>query len=77
MGKRPITCCFWGRAGRWVSSRPNRRRTSLDIFWLRDDSLANLDNLPDLDILAEESIENIEAALAGFKDLQATLNGNE
>ncbi|MCB1053877.1 MAG: SAM-dependent DNA methyltransferase, partial [Acidobacteria bacterium] len=54
-----------------------RDKTSLDIFWLRDDSLANLDNLPDPDILAEEIIENIEAALEGFKDLQATLNGGE
>ncbi len=54
-----------------------RDKTNLDIFWLKDKSLADLDNLPDPDILAEEIIENIESALAGFKDLMATINGNE
>ncbi len=53
-----------------------RDKTNLDIFWLKDKSLADLDNLPDPDILAGEIIENIEAALEGFKDLMATLNGN-
>jgi hypothetical protein len=40
------------------------------IFWLRDDSLADLDNLPDPDVLAEEIIENsggwIGAVSGGF-----------
>jgi len=54
-----------------------RDKTNLDIFWLKDQSLADLDNLPDPDILAEEIIENIESALEGFKDLMATLNGGE
>ena len=40
-----------------------RDKTSLDIFWLKDESLADLDNLPDPDILANEIIENIEAGL--------------
>ncbi len=34
-----------------------RDKTSLDIFWIRDESLADLDNLPDPDVLAEEIIE--------------------
>ncbi len=54
-----------------------RDKTNLDIFWLKDKSLADLDNLPDPDILAGEIIENIEAALEGFKDLMATINGND
>lgn len=37
-----------------------RDKTSLDIFWVRDESLADLDNLPDPDVLAEEIIENLE-----------------
>jgi type I restriction enzyme M protein len=50
-----------------------RDKTNLDIFWLKDKSLADLDNLPDPDILAGEIIENLEAALEGFKDLLATI----
>jgi type I restriction enzyme M protein len=40
-----------------------RDKTSLDITWLKDKSLADLDNLPDLDVLAEELAENLESAL--------------
>jgi type I restriction enzyme M protein len=46
-----------------------RDKTSLDIFWLKDDTLADLDNLPDPDVLALDIIENIEAALASFKNI--------
>jgi len=53
----------------------DRDKTSLDIFWLKDESLADLDNLPDPDILANEIIENIEAGLESFKILMATLSG--
>lgn len=52
-----------------------RDKTSLDIFWLKDKSLSDLDNLPDPDILANEIIENIEAGLESFKEIMATLNG--
>ena len=38
-----------------------RDKTSLDIFWLKDQSLTDLDNLPEPDDLAEEIIENLEA----------------
>jgi len=44
-----------------------RDKTSLDIFWLKDKSLADLENLPDPDELAEEIIENIEAGLSSFR----------
>lgn len=53
-----------------------RDKTSLDIFWLKDRSLADLDNLPDPDVLANDIIENIEASLESFKEIMATLNGN-
>jgi type I restriction enzyme M protein len=54
----------------------SRDKTNLDIFWLKDKSLADLDNLPDPDILANEIIENIEAGLESFKEIVETLNGN-
>jgi type I restriction enzyme M protein len=46
-----------------------RDKTSLDITWLKDKSLADLDNLPDPDVLAEEIVENLESALDGFKQI--------
>jgi type I restriction enzyme M protein len=44
-----------------------RDKTSLDITWLKDKSLADLDNLPDPDTLAGEIVENLESALDGFR----------
>lgn len=49
-----------------------RDKTSLDITWLKDKSLADLDNLPDPDVLAVDIIENIEAGLESFR---AVFNG--
>ncbi|MDJ1498881.1 class I SAM-dependent DNA methyltransferase [Cytophagaceae bacterium DM2B3-1] len=46
-----------------------RDKTSLDIFWLKDDSSYDMENLPDPDVLALEIIENIESALAGFRTI--------
>jgi type I restriction enzyme M protein len=50
-----------------------RDKTSLDITWLKDKSLADLDNLPDPDELAEEIIANLEAGLEGFKSIITSL----
>lgn len=52
-----------------------RDKTSLDIFWLKDKSLADLDNLPEPEVLAEEIIDNIEAGLNSFRDVAAKLGG--
>jgi len=54
-----------------------RDKTSLDITWLKDKSLADLDNLPDPDILATEIIENLEAGLENFRKILDTLNNNK
>mgnify|MGYP003109210526 CR=1 FL=1 len=51
-----------------------RDKTNLDIFWLKDKSLADLDNLPDPDVLASEIIENIEAGLESFRVIQKELD---
>lgn len=48
-------------------------KLSLDIFWLKDDSLDNLDNLPPPAILQQEIIDHLEAALQAFKDVAAGL----
>jgi len=50
-----------------------RDKASLDIFWLKDDSLDNLDELPPPDVLAQEIIDHLEAALNSFRDVAAGL----
>lgn len=50
-----------------------RDKTSLDLFWIKDKSLADLDNLPDPDELAVDIIENLQSALESFQELQAQL----
>ncbi len=63
--------------GRWrsysIEEIKARDKTSLDIFWLKDKSLTDLDNLPEPDVLAEEIIENLEAGLGSFRDVLARL----
>jgi len=62
-----------GSEGRWrkfsYSEIIARDKTNLDIFWLKDKSLADLDNLPEPDVLANEIIENIEAGLESFREV--------
>ncbi|MBO0931875.1 class I SAM-dependent DNA methyltransferase [Fibrella aquatilis] len=50
-----------------------RDKTSLDIFWLKDDSLSDLDNLPNPDELALSIVENLEAALSSFRTVAGQL----
>jgi len=51
-----------------------RDKTSLDISWIKDKSLADLDNLPEPDVLAEEIAENLSAALENFKTVLSGLS---
>lgn len=50
-----------------------RDKTSLDIFWIKDKTLADLDNLPTPDELASSIIENLQSALDSFLELQSQL----
>jgi type I restriction enzyme M protein len=50
-----------------------RDKASMDIFWLKDDSLDDLESLPAPDVLQQEIIEHLEAALAAFRDVAAAL----
>ncbi len=43
-----------------------RDKASLDLFWLKDDSLEDADALPAPDVLAAEIVEGLRAALEGF-----------
>lgn len=50
-----------------------RDKTNLDIFWLKDDKLIDLENLPEPEILIDEIIDNIESALASFKTIKENM----
>jgi hypothetical protein len=52
-----------------------RDKTSMDFFWIKDKSLADLDNLPDPDVLASEIIDNLQSAFDSFKELGEHLKG--
>jgi len=55
-----------------------RDKASLDIIWLRDDSLEDTDNLPAPSVIAQEIIEDLEAALTEFTAIaQALANDDE
>lgn len=47
-----------------------RDKTNLDITWLKDESLEDLENLPEPDVLAKEIKENLEKALKAFQSIE-------
>ena len=51
-----------------------RDKLNLDVFWLKDDSLEDIDNLPDPDVIAAEIVENLEAALEQFRGVADALD---
>jgi type I restriction enzyme M protein len=44
-----------------------RDKLNLDIFWLKDESLDDVDSLPAPDVIAAEIVENLQAALEAFQ----------
>ncbi|MFQ6073044.1 MAG: N-6 DNA methylase, partial [Methanosarcinales archaeon] len=50
-----------------------RDKTSLDIFWLKDESLEDTENLPEPDVLARDIAENLESALEQFTSIYEDL----
>ena len=50
-----------------------RDKVNLDIFWLRDESLEDIENLPPPDEIAIEIIDDLEAALEEFRGVAAEL----
>ncbi|MCB1053874.1 MAG: SAM-dependent DNA methyltransferase, partial [Acidobacteria bacterium] len=54
-----------------------RDKTNLDIFWLKDESLEDTENLPAPGVLAAEIVEQLEAALEEFRAVEEVLAANE
>ena len=68
------------RAATWTEETPDGRwraypreellqrdKASLDVVWLKDASMTDLENLPEPEVLAEEIMENLRSALASFE----------
>jgi type I restriction enzyme M protein len=53
-----------------------RDKLNLDIFWLRDDSLEDADNLPAPGILAAEIADDLEAAASEFAEIARALSAD-
>jgi len=57
--------------GRWraydYGEIAKRDKVSLDVFWLRDESLSDSDNLPEPGVIAAEIVADLEAALEQFR----------
>lgn len=53
-----------------------RDKVNLDITWLRDASLEDMDNLPAPEVIAREIVEDLTAALAEFEAVAAALENN-
>jgi type I restriction enzyme M protein len=77
------------RKATWSEKKPNGRwrayayeelvtrdKASLDIFWLKDESLESSDNLPDPDVIAQEIVDDLEAALEQFRLIANDLGGD-
>ncbi len=50
-----------------------RDKLNMDITWLKDDSLDDIDSLPSPDVIAAEIVENLQAALEAFQSVAAEL----
>ena len=52
----------------------DRDKASLDIFWLRDESLEDTDNLPAPGVIAAEIVEDLQAALDEFSAIASAMS---
>ena len=63
--------------GRWraynYEELLKRDKLSLDLFWLKDESLADVDSLPLPDVIAAEFADDLEAALVQFTKIAERL----
>jgi len=79
-GDRPSRRETWNaeaQQGRWrrysFDEIAQRDKCSLDIFWLRDESLDDPNNLPTPEVIADEIIEDLETALDEIRLVAADL----
>jgi type I restriction enzyme M protein len=73
MSKRNPTWSETHPEGRWrcfdYAELEKRDKLSLDLFWLKDDSLEASEDLPEPDVLAAEIADDLQAALEQFTSI--------
>jgi len=81
-GKRHLRKPTWTDdtpEGRWRSfdyeDLMKRDKVNLDIFWLKDKSLEDSDDLPDPDVLAQEIADDLQTALEQFTAIAEKVKG--
>jgi len=78
--KRKATWSDETPEGRWrvysYDELVARDKASLDIFWLKDESLADNDNLPAPEVIAQEIVEDLQAALEQFRLIAGDLGAD-
>ena len=65
------------RFKRYTMREIEDRIYNLDIFWLKDDSLENPDDLPDPIVLVSEATTHLESAMEALSELGRKLNNGE
>ncbi len=67
--------------GRWRSfdyeELIQRDKLNLDIFWIRDESLEDSENLPAPDVILQEMIDDLESALDQLRGIAEDLSGED
>ena len=51
-----------------------RDKLNLDIFWLKDKSLEDSEDLPEPEVLAQEIADDLQAALEQFQSIAEELS---
>jgi predicted ATP-binding protein involved in virulence len=64
------------RLRRFTRDDITRRDDNLDIFWLKDESLQDADDLPEPEDLVSEAVTQLETALDALRDLALQLQEN-
>ena len=76
-GERAPTWSEEATEGRWrdfdYDDLVARDKCSLDLFWLKDDSLLDAESLPDPDVIAEEIAEDLRSALEQIEGILGDL----
>jgi type I restriction enzyme M protein len=75
---RTATWSLENPEGRWRAFSYDelvaRDKVSLDIFWLKDESLEDAANLADPDVIAKDIVEDLRAALEAFEEIATDLS---
>lgn len=85
--KRAPTWSEENPGGRWRAydytelagedGKGGRDKCSLDLFWLKDESLLDADNLPDPDVIAGEIADDLRSALEQIEEILGDLSPGE